>query len=305
MTDQASAPKPRPPRKPLTPTPTHLPAQTRADLLPADGSATPAAGPLGKLIEVSRAGRLRVKDPTSELGVLPSANALIMMRQLALTDGHARIRPEDAAALHEWATTTSLGMKSTASLLQAVSARRTAALGKARGCHRQLQASPQWRVIVGIGERANPHEIGITLHGTYGWPIIPGSSLKGMTAAWARTSGGDPDIYQQIFGHPVYHRIPTDIDEHQGSVTFLDALPTGPVTITLDVVNPHGRNEWTNPIPSYFLTISAGQFDINLTSASEPDCNQALEWCREALDELGVGAKTGAGYGFMLTKDPI
>jgi CRISPR-associated protein Cmr6 len=101
----------------------------------------------------------------------------------------------------------------------------------------------------------------------------------------------------------------------RGSVRFLDALPAGdPVSVTVDVVTPHAQPYYTsakdsrtrdvvppaehhNPIPSMFLTVSGGEFAVDLTGPAE-DVERAADWCAEAFDELGAGAKTAAGYGY-------
>ncbi|MBK9095192.1 MAG: hypothetical protein IPM84_21030 [Anaerolineae bacterium] len=39
-----------------------------------------------------------------------------------------------------------------------------------------------WRLVTGLG-RKGPLEVGFTFH-RYGFPILPGSSLKGLARAW-------------------------------------------------------------------------------------------------------------------------
>ncbi|MBE1533956.1 type III-B CRISPR module RAMP protein Cmr6 [Actinomadura algeriensis] len=248
------------------------------------------------------------------IGLGAGANALILLHRVVFVDDEGSIDKRGGDLLLKWAAVEGLGQEP--GLLQRVSARRTAMLDslRARGAGvARLRVRPEWRMAVGLGNRANPHEIGLSLHGTYGWPVIPGSTLKGMTAAWARRSGG-ADI-ERIFGSP---RPGVDAREaaRQGTVRFLDALPADePVTVTVDVVTPHAQPyygsantgasgsgvvppaEHHNPIPSMFLTVSGGLFAVDLTGPAD-DVRQAARWCREAFDELGVGAKTAAGYGY-------
>jgi CRISPR-associated protein Cmr6 len=66
----------------------------------------------------------------------------------------------------------------------------------------RLRAEPEWRLAVGLGNRANAHEIGLSLHGTYGWPVIPGPSLKGLAAAWALEAEAKAEDMARIFGGP-------------------------------------------------------------------------------------------------------
>jgi CRISPR type III-B/RAMP module RAMP protein Cmr6 len=52
-----------------------------------------------------------------------------------------------------------------------------------------------WRMVIGMSS-PNPLETSITLHPQYGIPLIPGSSVKGLTRAWCLlTLGYDLGIY--------------------------------------------------------------------------------------------------------------
>jgi hypothetical protein len=42
-----------------------------------------------------------------------------------------------------------------------------------------FKANPAWRFVTGLG-RGGPLEVGFTFHRIYGFPTIPGSSLKGL-----------------------------------------------------------------------------------------------------------------------------
>jgi CRISPR type III-B/RAMP module RAMP protein Cmr6 len=249
------------------------------------------------------------------------ANALILMRRVAFVDGGGLIDKKGAQALLRWAVDERLGQEP--GLLQAVMTRRSAALAalRKRGLSVvQLRVSPEWRLAVGLGNRGNPHEIGLSLHGSYGWPVIPGSSVKGLTAAWAenlvRSQALNGSRLEEVLGTPRPRQVnPPDPKRgvRRGSVCFLDAIPAGaPVTIAADVVTPHAQPYYTavgkggdpvppaehhNPIPSQFLVISAGEFAVDLVGPAD-DVGLAAEWCAEAFDQLGMGAKTAAGYGY-------
>lgn len=259
---------------------------------PAAASSASAAGPLGDLLTVDSEGALSVGPDAA----VPDANALIILRRAALHDEQHLLLPEATQALLSWATGSRLGTAGS-TLAQALLERRRAAIGTSGRPYSRLRVRPQWRLIVGSGERANPHEIGIALHGTTGWPIIPGSSLKGLAAAWARDEGVDPDRYQHIFGHPIDRA--SNEDQPEGRVVFYDALPCSTMSIRVDVVNPHHRNEWTNPIPSHFLVIAGGSLELFVAADAQEDCDEALGWLKKGMDDLGVGAKTAAGYGYL------
>lgn len=178
------------------------------------------------------------------------------------------------------------------------------------------------RVIVGAGQKG-PAEFGITLHHTWGVPILPGSSLKGIAALGADRylSGGQwrrrddsttvrksgPNAFDALFG---------DVDE-QGAVIFHDAwfVPGGDDKNGLhhDVLTVHHPDyyqaegtapaETDNPIPVPFVS-AKGRFLIALELNPALDADQYGHWLkaawaalREGLRRHGIGAKTNAGYG--------
>jgi CRISPR type III-B/RAMP module RAMP protein Cmr6 len=159
-----------------------------------------------------------------------------------------------------------------------------------------------------------------------GLPWIPGTSLKGTLSTWAYWEGhfgqnGTPkdtssgsltrsgiwndgpdksDLAFRIFG-----------DDSLGSTTageivFVGGFPKSPPKLGLDIVNPHhevdGRHK-SALTPNTFLAVEPGtvwQFvfyaraDVqNLESLLD----QTQRWTIEVLTQLGLGAKTAAGYG--------
>jgi len=223
--------------------------------------------------------------------------------------GRVKLADAGKRAVVRWACEQELGQH--AELIAAVGRRRDLALrAMRRDGHRpcrvvRLLASPEWRLAVGLGSNVNAHEVGLALHGTYGWPVIPGSSLKGLALAWARSSPEvKPDDVERVFGTA----------SHVGSVGFLDAMPAGrAVTVEADVLTPHvkpyydsvangtGRSlvppaEYHNPVPVIFLTVR-GTYAVDLYGPERDDLKLAAGWLRQAGDELG--AKTAAGYGYL------
>jgi CRISPR-associated protein Cmr6 len=305
----------------------------------------PAAGPLGRLLSctgtlVTAAGLDLSKE---------HSNAWIMLHRLAFpTLAGTGIELEDAhkQALLRWAAGCDLGQSP--DLIKAVLARRDAALRPLRDDGRavRLHAMPEWRLAVGLGDKANAHEIGLALHGTYGWPVIPGSSLKGLTAAWALESGESAGDIAAIFGTPRPRADEPDGDllgdaydqeathstwmppepatedvAAKGAVCFMDALPAGaPVKVEIDVLTPHVKpyydgarpgsekrpvppSDRHNPVPVFFLTVR-GAFAIDLVGPDDTTVGIAADWLTCAADQLGVGGKTSAGYGYLtITKE--
>ncbi len=292
---------------------------------------TRAAGPLGAVLEATATavrGRLGF-----QLG--QGANPLVLLQRVAFVDDTGRFDEQAEAALMRWSAEQALGQDP--ELVELVARRRKRALEAllARRRHvERLRVAPAWHLAVGLGNRANPYEIGLSLHGTYGWPVIPGSTLKGVTCAWATQSGAEPDQITALFGlprpadpreqHNGEHpgRRDNDRDEHRvsrGTVWFLDALPAGaPVQVARDVLTPHVQPyyrdtsdteaparhpsppaEYHNPMPVQFLVVNGGSFAVDLAGPVADDVRLAAGWCAAALRDLGAGAKTSAGYGYL------
>lgn len=312
MTPKPQPPKPRPPG-PSVPRPQ---APKKRPGGQASGASRPSgssvAGPLGRIVGLRREGLSPAAGPES--------NALVMLRRITICkiegSGQLTLDDDGEKALLGWACGTKLGQSS--KLVADVYHRREAALralGSTGQRHLQLRAEPEWQLITGLGNKANAHEIGMALHGTYGWPVIPGSGLKGMAAAWAVYSGADEDDVRRVFGGPrPGERATKERPATRGSVRFLDALPDGkPVSVMTDVMTPHVKPyydqlvkgtdlvppaEYHNPVPLKFLTVRGG-YAFDLYGPSETDLKLAAGWLAEAGDELGAGAKTAAGYGYL------
>ena len=335
MSDPARlTPKPGPPRGDQPPTPRSLPPRTPVPRTAAPGARQPgqipASGPLGSVFAINRE-RHDGRDTYQLDGRLepgPDSNALIMLHRIAFFDeGAGKLHDGGKQALLRWACEHKVGQED--HLVSEVASRREAALralstGPQSRHHVRLRARPEWRLAVGLGDNANAHEIGLTLHGTYGWPAIPGSALKGLAAAWATSSGADPTDVWRVLGGPrndvPYPPAPpaeSGLREKppaaRGTVCFLDGIPAGkPVIVEADVLTPHvkpyydgavaGRlvppAEYHNPVPLTFLTVR-GTYAVDVYGASSMDVSLAAEWLTRAADELGAGAKTAAGYGYL------
>jgi len=160
------------------------------------------------------------------------------------------------------------------------------------------------RVIVGLGAES-VLETSIRLHRIYGFPVIPGSALKGVARAYAKLIEGkdenDP-TFAEVFGK-------SPPKAQAGKVIFFDAIPANSANLTLelDVMNPHYAPyyqgtappaDYHNPVPVFFLTIGPGSaFLFAVASREEKLAAQAQKWLIRALTKMGIGAKTVAGYG--------
>lgn len=165
-----------------------------------------------------------------------------------------------------------------------------------------------WHFVTGLGNN-HPVENGFAWHHTLGVPYLTGAAVKGMVRAWCEVwEGFDEDKIRQWFG-----------DTNQsGELIFFDAVPTAPVKLKTDIMTPHygdwyskgdqdpagdGSNipaDWHDPVPIPFLVVDKGasfQFCIANRADSDIEIEKVITALIEALQWLGAGAKTAAGYG--------
>jgi len=179
-----------------------------------------------------------------------------------------------------------------------------------------FEMKTDWRFVAGLG-RTGPLEVGFTFH-RYGFPILPGSSVKGIARAYASLYDGKDESdkdFQVIFGYAAEG----SEDESKalcGGAVFFDAIPASLPSLELDIMNPHfpkyyqGKERPTdsqNPVPVYFLTVAPGttfRFAVGWRTALDDKAKalreQAEKWLKEGLLWLGAGAKTSAGYGYFI-----
>jgi CRISPR-associated protein Cmr6 len=216
------------------------------------------------------------------------------------------------------------------------------------------------RLLVGHGN-SSATDVGLTVHHTWGVPIIPGSALKGLLAHYvdavygpdhpelapwdqspdeqrerARYQGvtwrgrrierGPGDIYRALFGAP---EAQTDdmMREHglaagaaRGLVTFHDALyvprsapddkPYSTDVLTVHQKNYYdfsGRTHWPNdydsPNPIGFLSVRPGVRLLFALSGPLDWTALAERLLRDALEQWGIGGKTSAGYGRLVSPE--
>jgi CRISPR-associated protein Cmr6 len=201
--------------------------------------------------------------------------------------------------------------------------------------HRLIHAQTQGRLLVGHGNWS-PTEVGLTLHRTWGVPVIPGSAIKGVMAHFAADTRGSEDPewtgpgldehdrvregpgkkYRTMFGAPPLDH--GDDPGQRGALIVHDGLwdhgPGAPI-FARDVLTVHHRsyysgeelpNDWESPVPVPFLSVRSGArfvfalscIDPTLTDVDGRDLlDDAETLLQAALQEYGVGGKTSAGYG--------
>jgi len=198
-----------------------------------------------------------------------------------------------------------------------------------------FKASPEWRMVVGLGQ-ASILETSMTLNRITGIPIIPGSALKGLAASYAllyelkvtKRFEEVEQIYQQykkreIVEMPEGYQNFIDIfgtQDASGKIIFLDAVPTKAPKLEPDIINNHYPEYYSsnnaeqyptpyqNPVLVYFLTLGKeSQFAFAVAGQEQDEKTEQLvkiakEWLCQGLSELGVGAKTAAGYGYLIAE---
>lgn len=173
------------------------------------------------------------------------------------------------------------------------------------------------RVIVNHGSESIL-ENSIAIHPYYGFPIIPGSAIKGITRHYCEEyENMNEELIKKIFGN-----FPLDKNSQEGGIIFLDAWPKTMDKknlgefFELDVFTPHYQNYYQknefprddqNPIPVYFLAMKKGvEFEFAISPSSrynndteKIDLQDVKRLITNALKTYGVGAKTGSSYGYF------
>ena len=184
------------------------------------------------------------------------------------------------------------------------------------------------RLVIGLGGE-NVLETGISLHHTYGTPLIPGTALKGLASHYCDQVWGRRDQGQ---GFKKWRKGETGGDHHKaifgttddsGHIIFHDAWIT-PETLVKslqpDVMTPHHGDyysdesgntpptDFDDPNPVTFLSV-VGTFHIAVScdvpgEEGQKWANLAFGLLSDALQEWGIGGKTNAGYGRLVPENP-
>jgi CRISPR type III-B/RAMP module RAMP protein Cmr6 len=177
------------------------------------------------------------------------------------------------------------------------------------------------RLLLHLGRASVLENVGLCTDRTTGLPVIPGTALKGVLSTWAcweanqKPDGSfnegtafiqkrkqfSKDLARRVFGDDS-----KDGSDHAGDVIFVGGFPATTPMLGLDIVNPHYDADGRDKIiltPNVFLCVEPDtkwHFAFYVRPGA-PDAVDLLTttvaWLTEALTQLGIGAKTAAGYG--------
>ena len=199
---------------------------------------------------------------------------------------------------------------STANSAYSVAFRRWAEIVKADPARRfWFEGALAGPLAIGLGG-ASAMEIGLTVHHTYGMPVIPGSALKGLARRAAQILINEKaltnDEFTSLFG-----------DTKTASYFVFHDAWYAPGSekerpFKRDVITVHhpkyyqrrGKDAWPtdfdDPTPNAFLVVKpAMRFLFTMDAPSPGWGNFACNLLRWGLENLGAGAKTNAGYGYF------
>lgn len=174
---------------------------------------------------------------------------------------------------------------------------------------RRLELETEGRLVAGLGYDS-PLEVGLTLHPLYGFPYLPGSSVKGVARTYAeRIEEAGQEALLQVFGST--SKSDPDPEKRRGRVTFMDAIPAAFPQLELDIMTPHygdyytddgdtAPGSWHEPTPVPFLAVAGGTpFQFPLVADDDELLDRAASWLKQGLFWLGAGGKNSSGYGLF------
>jgi CRISPR-associated protein Cmr6 len=195
------------------------------------------------------------------------------------------------------------------------------------------------RLLIGHGNPSGA-EVGLSVHRSWGVPVIPGSALKGLTAHYVDTVYGDEAAERRDWRGPTWKNGRVNPGDGAGNefallfgapevdgekksarggwVEFHDALYVpGSVPnnrpFARDVLTVHQKpyydgqgavwpNDWTSPTPVGFVTVRPGTRFLLALIGPRDWTELAMTLLLEALAEWGIGGKTSAGYGRLVAR---
>ncbi|MEK7675271.1 MAG: type III-B CRISPR module RAMP protein Cmr6 [Verrucomicrobiota bacterium] len=199
---------------------------------------------------------------------------------------------------------------------------------------RQVEVVNVSRLLLHLGRASVLENVGLYAERTTGLPLIPGTAVKGVLSTWAcweghwkpetsefipfQTDASDRETHSTLRRNlPIESASERAVrvlgadsgDAHAGEIVFLGGFPAAVPELELDIVTPHGHDGYADPVPSHFLAITPGtlwRFPFYVRpEVDDPGglLKTTSDWMFEALTQLGIGAKTAAGYGRFRAAD--
>lgn len=193
----------------------------------------------------------------------------------------------------------------------------------------------EWHLATGLGLN-HPVENGFTWHHTLGVPYLPASGVKGMLRGWVEAwMEHADDASRNAHIARWFGAVDGELDQkanHIGNLIFFDAIPSTAVALKCDIMTPHmgkwyekGEDmtagdyaeslpaDWHSPVPVPFLVVSNATFrfviaprlsgNVEKDTQAKADAKEAMIQLGHALQWMGAGAKTAAGYGRMISPE--
>lgn len=177
------------------------------------------------------------------------------------------------------------------------------------------------RLLMHLGRATVLENVGLYCDHTTGLPIIPATAIKGVASTWACWEANEAKLFldnpqlqtlRTAESRDVFGDNAEDGSKSAGSILFLDAFPSAPPTLGVDIVNPHHKANGVpmeRLTPNVFLQIepdTTWMFGIvaRNNTVSNALLHHVQAWVQESLTQVGIGAKTSSGYGKFRRRSP-
>lgn len=133
---------------------------------------------------------------------------------------------------------------------------------------------------------------------------VPGTSIRGIVRAWASQFPNLQVRMRELLGYQTEREIVS------GKVEFLDAFPTEPTKVSLDIVNPQQdfqvfHQGQSKPLSLYTLGDGSNEAELLVAirgipgKATDEEVSEVWGWVQQALKANGIGSRTASGYGVV------
>jgi len=223
----------------------------------------------------------------------------------------------DSSAKQAWIKKI-VGDTGDAKKLDAFSNRQMALVSHLNGASQRYTSD--WHFITGMGN-SHPVENGFSWHPTLAVPFLTGASVKGLVRAWVEMNDEElkPEVLKQRLKNWFGSEDKAKEADQTGDFIFFDALPDKQPELACDIMTPHMGKwysegdksshdsssipaDWHEPVPIPFLVTKNIELVFHIApraGAKNKELDAVLSALTNALDYLGAGAKTSAGYGYF------